>query len=346
MNVCVGPRAKLSSPHPCPSVPALSTRLARSAFAGLVVWGGLLFVPLAVDAGPMEAAAHLVLLAPLVLVPLLLDAAVPFSFSDRPSWLLTVASWGLLPSALAVGGAFLVPTGVLAGALVVPWGAVTALVAVWALRRAWGLYGTGRLDAAEAVLTAGLAMLPGGALWLFWARAGVDPGPYGSLVVLLTAAHFHYAAFAVPVWSGLLGRTLADAAPNLRRVHAVLGGGVVVGFWFVAVGIALSRGPAGTSLIETSGVLLLTLSAIGQGGLGLAVAPRLGQRWDGLMVGVSGGALALAMGLALWFNLGPRLGGGPAVAWMLTHHGWLNAIGFGLWGALGWRRLRPRPAGA
>ena len=63
----------------------------------------------------------------------------------------------------------------------------------------------------------------------------------------------------------------------------------------------------------------------------------------GLMVAVSGGALALAMGLALWFHLGPRLGGGPGVGWMVEHHGWLNAVGFALWGALGWRRLKPRP---
>ncbi len=341
-------------------MPALSIRLARSAFVGMIVWLALLFVPLAVDPGPMEEAAHLVLLAPLVLVPLFLQAAAPFSFSARPEPLLTAASWTLLPAAAAASAAFVVPVGAslvlpargtvltgetIAGALVVPWVVATALVAAWALRRAWGLWRDGRLDAPEVLLTAGLAMLPGGAVWLFFARSGVDPGPYGPLVVLLTAAHFHYAAFAVPVWSGLLGRTLADASPALRRAHAWLGGGVVVGVWLVAVGIALGGGPAGGALVETLGVLLLTVCAIATGGLGLAVAPRLGGQWDGLMVGVSGGALAFAMALALWFHLGPRLGGGPDVAWMVTTHGWINAIGFGLWGALGWRRLRPRPAG-
>lgn len=341
----IASEGKLSHPSRSP-VPALSRRLARSAFVGLVVWVALLFVPLAVEPGPMEVAAHLVLVAPLVLVPLFLDAAIPVTFGGHPSKLLVATSWLILPGALAASGAFLVPEGMLAGALVAPWGLATVLIAAWGLRGALGRYRTGRLNAAEAVLAAGLVMLPGGAIWLFFARAGIDPGPYGALVVLLTSAHFHYAAFAVPVWSGLLGRALSGARPGLRRTNALLSGGIVVGFWGVALGIALSRGPAGASVVETAGVLLLTVSAIGTGLLGLVVAPRLGDRWGGVMIAVSGGALALAMALALWFNLGPRLGiDSPDVAWMLGRHGWLNAVGFGLWGALGWRRLRPRPAG-
>ena len=61
------------------------------------------------------------------------------------------------------------------------------------------------------------------------------------------------------------------------------------------------------------------------------------------MVAVSGGALALAMVLAGWFQFGDRLGlAPPDIAWMTARHGWRNAFGFGLWGALGWRRVRPQ----
>lgn len=307
----------------------------------MAVWLGLLFVPLATGGGPTEEAAHLVLLAPLGLVPLLLDAALPFSFAGRPSPLLTAASLGLFPSALSAAAAFVLPVGPIAGALVAPWGLVTAVLAAWALHRASELWRGGGLDASEALVTAAFVALPGGAVWLAFSRTGVDPGPYGDLVVLLTAAHFHYAAFATPLWAGLLGRTLPDGP--LRRVHAVLGAGLVVGFWLVAIGIAASRGPAGDAIVEAVGVLVLTLSAIGTGGLGLVAAPRLGDRTAGLMVAVSGGALVLAMGLALWFHLGPRLGvESPNIVSMLARHGWLNAVGFGIWGALGWRRLKPR----
>ena len=307
----------------------------------MVAWLALLFVPLSAGSALGEEAAHLVLMAPLVLVPLLLDAALPFSFGAQPSRLLTASVWGLAPAALAAAGAFLIAPGPEAGVLTVPWGLATVALAVWALRRAWGLWRTGRLDVPEALVTAGFATLPGGAVWLFFARAGIDPGPYGDLIVLLTAAHFHYAAFVAPVWAGLLGRSLPEA---FRTAHAVLGVGLLVGFWLVAGGIAASRGPAGTAFVETVGVVVLTVSAIGVGVLGVVAAPRLGDRTSALMVAVSGGALVIAMGMALWFNLGPRLGvDAPDVAWMLPRHGWLNAVGFGLWGGLGWRRLKPRP---
>lgn len=323
----------------------LSRRLSLSAFVGLVVWAALLFVPLQTDVALGDLTAHLLLLAPLVLVPLLLDAAVAAPLGEAPR-LLVLASWLLLPGALAAAASFLLPVGAASGALAALWVAATAPVALWAVLRAVDDVRAGRLVASEAVLLAGLAALPGGAVWLTLARAGVDPGPYGALVVLLTAAHFHYAAFAAPVWAGLLGRALAVGPPLARRLNGVFAVGLVIGFWLVAVGIALNRGPSGLGLLETAGVVVLTLSAAGTGVLGLVAAPRLGDRWGGVMLAVSGGSLALAMGLALWFNVGHRLGvGSPSVAWMVPRHGWLNAVGFGLWGALGWRRLRPRPVG-
>ena len=321
---------------------AVSRRLSRSALVGLVVWSALLFMPVG-GGGVMELGAHLVLLAPLVLVPLFVDAVL--SADGRADPLLRLASWSILPGALAAAASFLVPVGAVAGALVVPWGLATGAVAGWALRTAWRRHRAGGLDVAEGAIAVGLASVPGGAVWLFFARTGLDPGPYGPLVVLLTAAHFHYAAFAAPVWSGLLGRALAGRGGALRRAHAASVVGLVVGFWLVAFGIAASRGPAGGAILETIGVVVLVVSAVATGALGLAVGPTLGDRWGGLMVAVSGGALVLAMGLSLWFNVGPRLGiGSPDIAWMLPRHGWLNAVGFGLWGAIGWRRLRPGPA--
>ncbi|MEM6285758.1 MAG: YndJ family transporter [Bacteroidota bacterium] len=321
-------------------MPALSRLLSRIALAGMAAWLVLLVLPLGSAAPAEEEAAHLVLLAPLVLVPLFLDAALPASFSARPSRLLTASGWALLPAALAAAGGFLVDAGPEAGALAVPWLVVTALLATWALRRAWGLWQADRLDASEALVTVGFASLLGGAVWLFLSRVGIAPGD-GDLGVLLTAAHVHHAAFAAPVWAGLLGRALPEAA---RPAHAALGAGLVVGFGLVAVGVAVNPGPGGPALVETVGVVVLTLSATGVGALGMVMAPRLGDRSSALMVAVSGGALALAMGLALWVDVGPRLGVGvPDSVRMLAQNGWLSAVGFGLWGALGWRRLKPRP---
>ena len=317
-----------------------SRRLSLTAFFGLLAWAALWLVPLAVAPGPETLAARLLLLAPLVLVPLLLDSLARAGGESRA---LHAVSWALWPGALAVVASFLVPTGALAGAVAALWLVPTGLVALWGaaqLRRLWRRR-TALADGwtSDAVLAVGALGLPGGAVWLVLSRAGIDPGPYGALVVLLTAVHFHFAAFVAPVWGGLLGRASLVAAPALTRAIGVCGLGLVAGTPLVAVGIALSGGPAGSAPIETLGVVVLTVSAIALGALGLAVAPRLNDRVAGLMLAVSAGSLVGAMGLSLWFNVGARLGwASPDLIWMLSRHGWLNGIGFGLWGALGWRR--------
>ena len=316
-------------------MPTLSRRLTQTAFAGMVVWLGLLFVRLAVTPGPAEDAAHLVLLAPLVLVPMFLDASLGSAFGTPSRWL-TVASWALGLGALAAAASAVVPTGPVAGALAAGWVVATLPVAGWALTRGLRQLRARTLTAPEALLAAGWATLPGGAVWWLLARAGMETG-YGELVGLLTAAHVHYAGAIVAIWGGLLGRML-PASP----LYAGLAAGLVAGFWGVALGIAWGRGPVGDAGIETVGVILLAASAVALGAWSLVRAGRFEDRTAGLMVAVSGGALVLAMGLALWFHLGARLGTRPPdIGWMVDRHGALNAYGFGLWGALGWRRLRP-----
>ena len=316
-------------------MPALDLRLARVAFAGMIAWVALLFVPLAAAPGPSQEAAHLVLLAPLVLAPLFLAASVPSGFGRAPR-LLTAASWAMLPASVSAAAGLVVPAGPVAGALVVPWGLVTGLLALWALGGAWRRRRAGGLSVSEAVLAVGWATLPAGAAWLFLTRSGIETG-YGELAATLATAHVHYAGAFTAVWAGLLGRLVA---PGLVRVHAGLAVALVVGFWGVVGGIAL--GPAGGPGVVAAGGLVLTVGAAGLGLLGLWEARRIDDRAAGLMVAASGGSLVLAMALAAGFHVGGR-GGGPDVASMVGRHGWLVAFGFGLWGALGWRRVRPRP---
>lgn len=321
----------------------------------MVAWCALLFVPLTSGGGTADLVSRLVLLAVLVVVPLLLETACDLWGGDaRPMrW----AARAALPGALLAAAAFLAPTGPWAGALTLGWMAAAALVAWEGLRRLVGLWreggggiagARGLWERAEATsLAVGMAALPGGAAWLTMSRAGIDPGPYGELIVLLTAIHFHYAAVVVPMWAGFLGRSLRERWPEALGAFRVAAAASVAGTPLVALGIALSRTPAGGTAPEAVGVALLCGGAIGLGALALGLAPRLPDRWGGLMVGTSGGALALAMGLALWFHFGDALGAGaPDVAWMVPRHGWLNGIGFALWGALGWRRRRPRSAPA
>lgn len=318
------PRPGASLPAPPLPMPALSRRLSQSALVGLAVWAGLLFVPLGGGAGA-DLGAHLTLLGPLVLVPLYLDAALPASFAPSADPLLTAASWLILPGALSAAASFVVGPGALATALAAPWGAAAALVAAWGVRVAWRRLRAGTLDVPEAALAVGSVALVGGAAAL---AVAVPSGP-------LVAAYAGHGAFAVAVWAALLGRTLAGRGAGLRRAHAASAAGLAVGSGLAAVGAVAPGGAA----LGAAGAAVAAASAAAMGALGLAVGPSLDDRAGGLMVAASGGALAVTAALALWLAA-------TAAADALGRYGWLSAVGFGLWGALGWRRFRPRPARA
>jgi len=82
-----------------------------------------------------------------------------------------------------------------------------------------------------------------------------------------------------------------------------------------------------------------------RGAGGLAPSPSSAACFAGFGSG-SWASLALALGLAVWFHVGTRLGlDAPGFDWMANRHGSLVAFGFGLWGAIGWRRVRPRGKG-
>ena len=262
-----------------PAMPELSRRLSRIALGGMIAWLALLFVRLGVAPGPAEEALHLVLLAPLVLVPMFLDASLGAAFGPAPRGL-TAASWALIPGIAGAAASAVVPTGPLAGALAAAWLIPTTFIALWALGEAVRLGRSRSLGAAEVALAVGWGTLLGGAVWLVLARAGIDTG-YGELVGVLTAAHFHYAGAFVAIWAGLWGRMVGPSRGFTALVSAL-----VAGFWGVALGIAWGGGPVGGSAVETTGVILLALAAIALGVVGVVWAGRVEDRKTGLMLAV------------------------------------------------------------
>ena len=308
--------------------------LTRSAVVGGLVWMGLLFAPLAV-AGPLADVATVLLLGVLVVVPLALDVAATPSRDGRNAIPYRLAVLVHPIGALGACASFFVPAGQTAAVLVAPWMLFTVFVALEGLRRLLEHIKTRTLSVHVLVTSVGFLYLPGGSGWLFLSRLGADPGPYGELIVLLTAVHFHFAAFVAPVWAGKLGSSAAADRSKTYPAFRVLGIGLVAGTPLVALGIA------GSPTIETIGVMLLTASAFGLGSMGLLQAPRFPDRPGAIMLGLSAASLCLAMLWAFAFNLGPRFGWpSPDVIAMIPRHGWLNGVGFGLIGMLAWRRLR------
>ena len=159
----------------------------------------------------------------------------------------------------------------------------------------------------ELCQTFGMLYLPvGGAWWLAW-KWGWQPLGFSGLIVGLTGVHFHYAGFAAPVLTGLLGR--------FRRPPSYLPAALVVmvGPALVALGITGSRS------IEAFSAWLLGCALAWLGWLAWPLS-----RWHK----ASAVCIWLSMALAALYATG-RLTGHEIVALetMIPTHGLLN-VGF------------------
>jgi len=279
-----------------------------------------------------EWPSALLLLAPLVLVPLM-QQVLSTDFADgwpRRAWF--AASVLQLPAAVLLAGAFLLPTGLAAGACALPWLLTTSLIAFAGLGRAFARRG---LPLAELSIDAGLVYIAVGGGWTVMSRAGIQPLAFAPLIVLLTAVHFHHAGFTLPLLSGLAARHRPGARARLATA------GVVAGVPLVAAGITAAQLGFGSTLEMFAAVVTAT------GGLFTATMYlRLAweSRWPAWSrVSWATAALTLVAGMEVAALYGLRHVypvSWLSVPWMWRWHGTANALGFGLVGTVGWLLVR------
>jgi hypothetical protein len=259
---------------------------------------------------PAPLAARVFLLAPLVIVPRLLVL-----FPDR-RWVTRIAGWPALIAAVPLVVSFGLPVGglagTLAGALGLPWLAIALTAAIIAAVEGLGrLTGAGRLAAIpELGVDAALGFWAIGAIFVVVDRLGTAT-PFPTVIVLLTATHFHFAGL------GLLGLAslLARSRPWLRASVV----GLLVGIPLTALGFVLA-----TNLVNSIGAGLVGLAGIGVG-LALLTQARPGRwRWASRLAGA---ALLVSMPLAIGWSLA-ILTGQPFLDLdaMIRSHGELNAL--------------------
>lgn len=299
-----------------------------SAVAGGVVWTALVVGV----GGPFRRLEELFLLAPLVLVPLLLGlVSAPDGEGRGPQsrWY-RYAVLGQPIGALLVAVSFAFDESVLAGLLVVPWVVVTLAVALWGLER---LLPRGLASLAELSIDAGLLYVTVGSGWLLISRFGMNPLGFGDQIVFFTSVHFHYAGFVLPILAGVTGRALGVA----RRVYAFAAVTIVFGPGLIATGITLSP------LIEVLAVAALTVGVTAFALITLlAVVPSRANRFQQAALTVSSLAVAVSMVFALGYGLSEFTAvAGLGIETMVAYHGHLNALGFALFGVLGWRIAVP-----
>jgi len=159
-------------------------------------------------------------------------------------------------------------------------------------------------------------------------------------IVLLTAVHFHYAGFALPLLTGLAGRTLGDGL--LTRAAA---SGVIAGVPMVAVGITgsqLGLGPLleGVAAVVTACAELLTAALYLRLAFQRSWSGAVRALWSLTTLALAGGMILAALyGLRTWVSV-PWLD----LPWMWALHGTANSLGFALAGLIAWTKITPETA--
>lgn len=223
-------------------------------------------------------------------------------------------------AALLVTISFFFPKGMIAAGFAAPWLAVNGLLALAGLL---ALRQSLRDGVSALLLLAAMFFPPVGGIHLVASRLGHPLGGFPEPIVLLTAVHFHYTAYAAPILASLASRA---------SLAAKLGGlGLVGGTPLLAAGFLFSQHLkiAAVGLLVLSGLLI----AIGQ----IQVAVRTPAIASPLLLGLSSLSLIAGMILAAIYEHGYYTGRTwiaiPTMAWS---HGILNGVGFSLCGLAGW----------
>jgi hypothetical protein len=170
-----------------------------------------------------------------------------------------------------------------------------------------------------------------GGLWAVVDRWGWRPLEFEAVIVLLTAIHFHYAGFLLPVVTGLAMRRGGG------RLAGLAGVSVVAGVPLVALGITATQLHF-SPLWECASAWWLAGAAMLTAWLHLRLTAQRGTPPVVRLLWLTA-ALSLAVGMVLAAAYGSRCL--VRVAWldipfMRAVHGTALALGFGLGGMLGW----------
>jgi hypothetical protein len=298
-----------------------------TATAGGVVWLGLAGMSLRGGIG-VSTVALFVCLAALVLVPLGLGLAATPRHSGGQSLLYTLAAVGQGPAALAVVAALAFPVGTIKSVVFsLPWLLVSGLLALFGL---WRLLSRGLRPLPELAIDVALLYLPVGAVALLLHRADItfffDP-----IIILLTAVHYHYAGFVLPLVAGMAGRVLIGDSSGfgtdlVGRSATVVTLVILVNLALIAVGITFSP------LVEVVAVSLFTVAVAVFAVLLLRyVVPTLSRTPAALLAVASCSVfLTMALALAYGYSAFPATGQLITISEMIRWHGTLNAFGFAL----------------
>ena len=125
------------------------------------------------------------------------------------------------PAALALLVACWIAPGWLAAAAALPWIAITVLMALTGL---WRIRHEGvRRELDGLCRDSALVFAVIGGAWTMADRSGYRPLGFDASIVALTAVHFHYAAFVLPVVTGLAAQRVPGWNGRIGSIGVVAG---------------------------------------------------------------------------------------------------------------------------
>ena len=284
---------------------------------GFFIWTVFSLISLPTTAFSLNYVQILILAAPLWLIPSL------WQLLDTPEWIGYLG----VPAGVLLAIGFLIKPSILAALFSIPWLLLTTILAGQKLND-WGVAKS--LTSPHLCHLSAYLFLPIGAAWAFADRLGFQPLDFDATIVLLTAAHFHYAGFILPTIA-------AFALPKFnQKWNRIIAWAVILGIPLVAIGIT------GTHLDLPTWIEVLAVTIMVFGGFSTGLL-HSGLGWKNLKKGY--GKLWLLAGLALMAGMLLALGYGwrhyyliptLTIPWMYAVHGTLNAVGFAVPAILGW----------
>jgi|GEM_PF-424513 hypothetical protein len=234
------------------------------------------------------------------------------------------------------------------GALAAAWVVVTGVLATFALLR---LRAHGVTPLSALLVDAAFAYAVVGAVALVLSRLGIT-FHFSAAIIHLTAIHYHYAGFVLPVVAGLTGRFVEDTYPDdsLRRgTFRATGAIVLAGMVVIAIGITASP------LVEVVSVAFFTVAVAVFAVLSLSLVPRILRDDGGVggegtarvvltssLLAVASASVVATMAFAVGYGWSAYTGETVvSLATMIAWHGTVNAVGFAAAGLGAWFLLAP-----
>ncbi|MER3117554.1 YndJ family protein [Bacillus subtilis] len=279
---------------------------------------------LAAEAPDISVAEALVLLSILFFVP----GIFPFVFRQSPVRATQFMEYGLI-QCYPVAAFFAVLALVTeVGGFALIWWMYTVFIALYAILRLWETK-IHRIE--ETSVLFGLIYLAGGGFWFFAYAAHLQIMQFGPLIILLTAVHFHYSAFLIPIFNGLLGRTIRKH----RMLYSWITWVILLSPLLIALGITYSK------TLDVIAVSIYMAAIYLHAFLVFTAAFR--TKTGTFLIRLSSAVLMITIAFSMIYSFGVfRQEVTLTINQMIWIHGFVNAFGVILPALIGWRIEDPK----